>query len=152
MPMKIFRILTAAFCISSFMLLAGCSEKGVDKQPKPRPVKVLLLDASASTETRSYPGKIRASQEVTLAFQVTGPLLELPVKEGQEVQEGEILARIDPRDFKTQVAKAASAVTEAEATLAAMKSARPEDIRSLKSRIEEAEAVLTDAKSRLKRE
>jgi RND family efflux transporter MFP subunit len=37
---------------------------------------------------------------VDLAFQVSGPLTELPIKNGQDVKEGELLARIDPRDFE----------------------------------------------------
>lgn len=137
---------------TSLVLVGGCSDKAEVAEAKIRPVKTMLLDASASTQSRTYPGTVKASQEVTLAFQVAGPLIELPFKEGQEVEKGEVLARIDPRDFKTRVAKTASAVAEARATLAAMKSARPEDIRLLESHIEEANAVLTDAESRFERE
>ncbi|MEO2008258.1 MAG: biotin/lipoyl-binding protein, partial [Pirellulaceae bacterium] len=141
--MRFCRFLAMAGWFTSLVLVGGCSDKAEVAEAKIRPVKTMLLDASASTQSRTYPGTVKASQEVTLAFQVAGPLIELPFKEGQEVEKGEVLARIDPRDFKTRVAKTASAVAEARATLAAMKSARPEDIRLLESHIEEANAVLT---------
>ncbi|MCD2452269.1 biotin/lipoyl-binding protein [Methylicorpusculum oleiharenae] len=49
------------------------------------------------------PGTVRASDRVDLAFQVSGPLIELPVKEGQPVKKGDLLARIDPRDYETNL-------------------------------------------------
>ena len=92
-----------------FLLLTGCGQP-----PEPpeaiRPVKTMLLDPSASTVRRAYPGKVGASQKAVMAFQVSGPLIELPVTEGQEVEKDQVLAQIDPRDFKTNLADAAAAV------------------------------------------
>lgn len=57
----------------------------------------------------SYPGKVKASSDVDLAFRVSGTLLRVNVDVGSVVRKGQVLAEIDPRDYKTQVA-----ATEAE--------------------------------------
>ena len=86
-----------------FLILGGC---GGDRQTVEivRPVKTMVLDAAASTVPRNYPGTVQASEKATMAFRVSGPLIEFSAKEGQEVDEGAILARIDPRDFTTDLA------------------------------------------------
>ncbi len=49
--------------------------------------------------TVEFPGAIRASQRAEAAFEVGGRIVEFPVLEGQEVERGALLARIDDRDF-----------------------------------------------------
>jgi RND family efflux transporter MFP subunit len=62
-----------------------------------------IADTSGLTE-RSFPGRARAGQEVNRSFRVSGPLITLPVSVGDEVKAGDILARIDPKDFETRLA------------------------------------------------
>lgn len=50
-----------------------------------------------------YPGKIKAAADVDLAFRVAGPILSMPVKEGAFVRKGEVVAEIDPRDYRVQL-------------------------------------------------
>ena len=52
----------------------------------------------------SYPGKVRAAADVNLAFRVAGPIARVPVRVGQYVRTGDLLAEIDPRDYETQLA------------------------------------------------
>ncbi len=61
-----------------------------------------IADSSALTE-RTFPGRARAGQEVNRSFRVSGPLIEFPVGVGDEVAEGDLLARIDPQDFATRL-------------------------------------------------
>lgn len=76
-------------------------------EPKPvRPLKTMVIESSFAAAPRKYPGKVQANQSVDLSFQVGGPLIELLVKKGQEVEEGALLARIDPRDFENNLASA----------------------------------------------
>ncbi len=53
-----------------------------------------------------FPGTVRGSERAELAFQVAGPLVELPVDEGDRVSRGTLLARIDPTDFEIAIAQA----------------------------------------------
>jgi len=62
----------------------------------------------------TFPGKTRANRRVDLAFKVPGPLVELPVEEGQEIKQGQLIARILPRDFKINLDQAKARSIEAE--------------------------------------
>lgn len=82
-------------------------------------MKVTLED---NIVNRSYPGRVRAAKRVDLAFQVGGPLIELLVDEGQEVKKGELLARIDPRNFATDLRNAEGQLARARASLSSARS------------------------------
>ncbi len=79
-----------------------------------RPLKTLIVGQAIPPAGRVYPGKIRANEEVDLAFQVAGPLIEFLVRQGQEVAKGELLARIDPRDFENILAAQTATAAHAE--------------------------------------
>lgn len=83
-------------------LLSGCGQQ-TELAEKPRPVFALKLADASEFAARSFPGRARAGQEVNRSFRVSGPLIELPIQVGQEVSEGELLARIDPQDFATRL-------------------------------------------------
>ncbi len=137
-----------------FLLLTGCSEEQKITPPVIRPIKTLLLNSLASQEkTRTFPGKVHASQQVDLAFRISGPLIEFSVKEGQEVKKGDLLARIDPRDYRTELSRVKSALAEARANLNSMKAgARPEDIKVLKSQVVAAQARRREAGQNFERQ
>jgi RND family efflux transporter MFP subunit len=63
-----------------------------------------------------YPGKVAATQELSLGFEVAGKITELPIEDGMEVDEGDVLGRLDPIDYK-------AARDSARSNLVAMKSA-----------------------------
>lgn len=83
------------------MGLIGCSEP---PPPEPveliRPVKSFLIASSSSTTTRAFPARIDAGRRAELAFRVSGVLKELPVKEGDRVKEGQLVALLDPTDLQ----------------------------------------------------
>lgn len=83
------------------MLLASCG-RPADQMPGPPPrvVESVLLKSPQPPVRRQFPGEVRADQRAELTFLVSGPLVELPVQEGQTVEAGTLLARIDPRDFE----------------------------------------------------
>lgn len=51
-------------------------------------------------------GTVQAYNTVTVQSQVQGQLVEVLFREGQEVEKGEVLARIDPRTYQAQLAEA----------------------------------------------
>ncbi|WP_372682786.1 efflux RND transporter periplasmic adaptor subunit [Desulfosarcina sp.] len=97
------------------ILIGACGKK---EEPAPkavvRPVKVVSVAGGTNAGPISLPGQTRASQRVDLSFKVSGPLVELPVEEGQEVKRGQLLARILPRDFKINLDQAKARAIEAE--------------------------------------
>ncbi len=98
------------FCKRSFVMLAiGLVAPGAMAQeaetPEPiRPAKVVAVAATESIVRRSYPAIVLPSDEVELSFRVSGRLEELPVRGSMDVAEGDMIARLDLRDFESQVA------------------------------------------------
>ena len=81
--------------------LAGCGREEQALPPPPsRPVKVFTVEGGSAEAIRTFPGRVDATQRAELAFRVGGQLQELLVKEGDLVQEGQVLARLDPTDYK----------------------------------------------------
>jgi multidrug efflux pump subunit AcrA (membrane-fusion protein) len=117
-----------------------------------RPVKVIMVEESATKERRSFPGLVNAARETKLAFRVSGPLVALDVRIGRHVQKGTTIARIDPRDFEINVMRLTAALNEARANLKAMKSgARKEDIARLEAELIAARSRLNDARKDFQR-
>ncbi len=90
------------FFILFVMFLTSCGEEA-SREVSPVPVRVAHPEAHKPYLIKSYPSLIRASSEVNLSFRVPGPVMEVFVDEGEEVTEGQLLARIDPRDYETQL-------------------------------------------------
>jgi RND family efflux transporter MFP subunit len=91
----------AAACLS--LAVAGCGEEAPEPEEVARPVKIFEVRGSGATVTREYPGRIRAIQQADMAFEVPGKIIEFRFKEGEQVQEGEVLARLDDRDFQARL-------------------------------------------------
>lgn len=74
-----------------------------------RTVKTDTVYAINKQKTVVYPGKVRPSSDVSLAFRVAGTIRKITVEEGAYVKKGQVLAEIDPRDYQIQLS-----ATEAE--------------------------------------
>jgi RND family efflux transporter MFP subunit len=84
--------------------LAGCGgEEPELPQPASRPVKLFTVEGGSSDAVRTFPGRIDATQRAELALRVSGQLQELLIKEGDLVEEGQVLARLDPTDYEIVV-------------------------------------------------
>ena len=94
-----------ALCLSApLLLLVGCAEESVpDVQDVSRPVKTLLIEAPETGGVRNFPARIDAHRKAELAFRVPGKVQELLVKEGDQVKEGQEVAKLDPTDFQIVV-------------------------------------------------
>jgi multidrug efflux system membrane fusion protein len=62
-------------------------------------------------------GTVQAFNSVEIKAQVTGLLIDLPAREGQEVNKGDVVARIDPASFKASLDAAVAQRSEDEAEL-----------------------------------
>jgi multidrug efflux system membrane fusion protein len=104
-PKSVVALSPAAVVVAATVLLVatGCGRKK-EETPKEivRPVKVFTLGEAAGKRTMDLPGETRAIKQAVLAFEVSGRISELLVKEGDVVKAGQVLARLDPRDLKAQ--------------------------------------------------
>ncbi|WP_275975647.1 efflux RND transporter periplasmic adaptor subunit [Geothrix terrae] len=81
--------------------------------------------------------------QVEASFRVAGKVIERPVDEGQAVQAGQLLARLDARDLEQQVAMRRADAATAKAALDAMLAgSRKEEIAASKAALEQAQADL----------
>ncbi len=82
------------------------------------------------------------AEEVSIAAEVSGRIVELPVADGDEVEAGQVLVRLDDRLAQAQADVARAALEVAQATLAQVRAgARPERIRQAQAALEQAEAA-----------
>jgi len=98
--------LTTALIGASFILATACGSGPTDDDradSQARPVKIVTVGAPGAS-ARTYPGRVQASQRVSLAFRVGGPVVAIHADKGQRVVAGQVLARIDTRDYEVQVA------------------------------------------------
>ena len=89
--------------LSIIYLAVGCSPQEPPRPEVVRPVKTMVVTAGDETHVRSFPGKVEASKSVELAFQVSGLLVKLPVKEGQKVAKGELIAQLRQDEFQARL-------------------------------------------------
>lgn len=103
-------------CVLTSLTLLGCGEEAVQSSADPtsRPVKLIEVSGYSNEFSARYPAVISATAQSDLSFQVGGLISELPVTESSEVAEGDIIARLDARDFESQVSSARASYTNAE--------------------------------------
>lgn len=63
-------------------------------------------------------GRVQPEVEVKISPDVSGEIVELPVREGDQVKKGDLLAAIQPDFYAAQVEQAEAGVKQAKATLA----------------------------------
>ena len=113
--MKIFPAIILAFSL----LLAGCGDEDTENlelEEYPTRVKAIKVLTTDAPITFSYSGQVIDRDEMKVQSKVNGTVVEKYVKGGQDVVEGQILFKIDDRQYK-------SAVLQAEANLAKSKTA-----------------------------
>lgn len=91
------------FAVLLISLLAGCgNDVTSDQPPIERPVKLHTVGSQDPMQTLRFPGSVSAVQQSELAFEVPGRIIEFPVVEGDRVEAGAVLARIDSRDYESE--------------------------------------------------
>jgi HlyD family secretion protein len=73
------------------------------------------------TETVAASGKIQPEVEVKIISQVSGQVTELPVKEGSEVEKGDLLVKVDPELYVAALNRADAALNTARSSLSSAK-------------------------------
>jgi len=92
-----------AALLLSLSFLSACEQAPVEKPEVARPVRIVTISGLRGGDSLSYPGEIQGAQNVNIAFEVPGRIIEMPAQEGIEVSEGDVLARLDPEDYQASV-------------------------------------------------
>lgn len=132
---------TFHFFSISILLLSASFGMSSPVYSEEKLVGTTIVSVGEISSPRKYPAVISAVQTSTLSFIVGGPLIEIRTSAGDSVRKGDLIMRIDPRDFQHDVDSAQAKVDAAQAQLDLMKAgARAEDIEILEAKIESARA------------
>lgn len=93
------RFCTYAFVILGFSL-SGCGKKEESRSEIVRPAKIFTVGDATGELIRTFPGEVEASDKAIQSFRVNGELIERPAQPGQRVNKGDVLAKLDPRDYQ----------------------------------------------------
>ncbi|MCG6869165.1 MAG: efflux RND transporter periplasmic adaptor subunit [Gammaproteobacteria bacterium] len=100
---RVLRSAGIAATLCFLVLTGGCEKQEAERVEPVRPVKAMKVGELETLDNSYVPGKARAAQEVDLSFRVGGPLIERPVNVGDQVAQGDLIARIDPRDYEVEL-------------------------------------------------
>lgn len=84
---------------------------------KGKEVETTTAKAVTLTETVSATGKVQPEVEVKISSEVSGEIIELPIKEGQAIKKGDLLVRINPDLYESGVSRSSAAMSTARAGL-----------------------------------
>jgi RND family efflux transporter MFP subunit len=101
------RCIFYGLCLITSGFLVSCSDTTKKNETdQPRPVQAIKVNSSSTINGRSFPGRAIATQEINLSFNVSGTLMELPVKIGDKIKTGALIARLDPKEFEVKLKSA----------------------------------------------
>jgi len=141
---------------------SGCGRSGgksgteTDQAEEPRiPVAVADAEVATMADHVTVTGTIRAQREADISPQMSARVLEVTVREGDAVRQGQALIKLDPTQAESTVRQARAGKDAAAARLAAARSrlqileqgAREEERAIARSRVEQAEAALRTAQA-----
>src|SRR3954470_1788542 len=87
------------------------------RPPPPAEVQVSAAKRQPITRTVTAAGHLQAHETVKVSSNISGDLLSLNVKEGQQVKKGQVLGQIDRRLQEAQVAQFRAGVANARASI-----------------------------------
>jgi RND family efflux transporter MFP subunit len=139
------------------LLATACGEGSAERtEAPPRPVPVFRVADANLLAGRALPGQARSAREAMLSFRVAGRIQERRVKTGDQVEEGQILATIDPAPHRAELDRVAASLQRARATYANAASQLDRDQQLLdkgiiaKARFENSDAAAKEAQAEVR--
>jgi RND family efflux transporter MFP subunit len=141
------------FCgLAMAISLTGCHESSTASstpsasKPAERAVSVAAVSKRATERTIPVLGELQAKQEVMLSAKVSGRLKTIQVDIGSAIKSGDIVARIEPRDYELEVQQAEAALAQTRARLGLSLQDGDDSVELEKvSSVKEARAVYDEA-------
>ena len=105
---------STAAILATALFLAACSKPAPPEEPI-RAVKVTTVGLDSIKSGAEFAGEVRPRVESRMGFRVAGKIIRRQAELGKHVKAGDVLAQLDPQDYKL-AAQAASAQTAAART------------------------------------
>lgn len=145
----IFKRQAIVFGIALVASAVSCSKSGSKKgaaEEDARPVKIARATIRPWERTVQVSGSLAAHEQATLSVKVPGRLELIAVDIGSVVRKGDVLARLERKDYELQMNQATAALAEARAAVG-LPLLGDEETVALESiaTVKQAQAVLTEA-------
>jgi RND family efflux transporter MFP subunit len=138
--------LRTILALSVLCALGGCSRQAPPPRDVVRPVKTMVVAAGGEQQNRTFSGRAQAAQEAELASQVSGLLVSLPIREGQRVAKGDVIAQLRQEEFEARVKDLEAQLEQGRVALRTLQAgARPEERAKLEANLRAAQAKLATA-------
>lgn len=136
--------------LPAFALLASCSHQAQDTAPPVRSIEIPLISITAQnvTEHTISSGSVTSDKRISIASRLSGYIGNIAVREGDSVQQGDALFRVDPVDVMQVVNQAKADLRDAGADLERYQSLLKENAVS-KQQFDKVRLRFTLASSRL---
>jgi HlyD family secretion protein len=106
------------------------------------------VDSQDVTLRITASGKVVPVQSVNLSPKTSGRLVELRVEQGDKVEQGQIIARMDDANIQAQLIQSRADLAKAQSQLAqARAGSRPEEIGQARARLGQAKAQFSQARA-----
>ena len=106
------------FCfLAAALVLCGCQQKSEEKAPEIRPVRTVTVSKEQGGQLVSLTGRVEAEDEASLAFRVSGRMIERTANVGDRVEAGQVIARLEPQNAQNTLRSAQAAVNAADGQL-----------------------------------
>lgn len=104
--------------VAVIVLLVVLKKSGVvGKSEEGKEVETAVVKEINLIETVSATGKVQPEVEVKISSEVSGEIIELPIKEGQAIKKGDLLVRINPDLYESGLSRTAASLSTAKAGL-----------------------------------
>jgi membrane fusion protein, multidrug efflux system len=97
------------------LLLSACQPETQSLPPEARPVRTVTVVKRDVGETLTYTGRIEAENETRLSFRIGGRMVERSTNVGNQVEPGQVLAKLEPQNELNALRSAQAAVAAAQA-------------------------------------
>lgn len=128
--------------------LAKAKQEAMKNVRPPTKIITLVMTPRLLKDKIDLPAEIEPLEDLTVRAEVGGQVLEVPVKEGQEVKRGQILARLDDRDYLSALRRVEANYKLAKAEYNRI-SALAEKRVTAKSQLDSIEAQLKDLEAQM---
>ncbi len=100
------------------LLVVGKKAGWFGKSGNFKEVEITQVEKTDIIETVSATGKIQPEVEVKLSSEVSGEIIELPVVEGQQVEKGALLVKVNPEIYQSNLERSQAGFQNVKANLA----------------------------------
>ena len=111
------RMRILAVAVLGTILLPACETEEPVREPIIRPVRTQQVSTTGGTRVRTFSGTAQAGLESRLSFRVPGKVRLLNVNVGDHVKAGDLIAELDPMDYRLQVEETEASLERARADL-----------------------------------